>query len=97
MIYLDYAASTPVKKEVLDTFYDASIKYFANPNSSHKFILTGILAAELLVKKAVTPLYFKHLNTNGNGFCLIIIQAIKGFTIKVTKVIHPSNKIINFP
>ena len=36
MIYLDYAASTPVKKEVLDTFYDASIKYFANPNSSHK-------------------------------------------------------------
>ena len=33
MIYLDYAASTPVKKEVLDTFYDASIKYFANPNS----------------------------------------------------------------
>lgn len=36
MIYLDYAASTPVKKEVLDTFYDAAIKYFANPNSSHK-------------------------------------------------------------
>lgn len=36
MIYLDYAASTPVNKEVLDSFYDSSIKYYANPNSSHK-------------------------------------------------------------
>ncbi len=36
MIYLDYAASTPVYKEVLDSFYDSSIKYYANPNSSHK-------------------------------------------------------------
>lgn len=36
MIYLDYAASTPVNKEVLDSFYDSSIKYYGNPNSSHK-------------------------------------------------------------
>ncbi len=36
MVYLDYAAGCPVKKEVLDCFYDASLKYFANPNSSHK-------------------------------------------------------------
>lgn len=36
MVYLDYAAGCPVKKEVLDCFYDTSLKYFANPNSSHK-------------------------------------------------------------
>ena len=36
MIYLDYAANTPVEKEVLETFVDATKKYIANPNSSHK-------------------------------------------------------------
>ena len=36
MVYLDYAAGCPVKKEVLDCFYDTSLKYYANPNSSHK-------------------------------------------------------------
>ena len=37
MIYLDYAASTPVDDQVLDTFYRVSKKYYANPNSIHKF------------------------------------------------------------
>ena len=36
MIYLDYAANTPVDKEVLDYFYDISLKYYSNPNSVHK-------------------------------------------------------------
>ena len=36
MIYLDYAASTPVDVQVLDLFCDVTKKYFANPNSSHK-------------------------------------------------------------
>ena len=36
MIYLDYAANTPVDKEVLDYFYEVSSKYYANPNSIHK-------------------------------------------------------------
>lgn len=36
MIYLDYAANTPVEKDVLKTFVDATIKYTANPNSSHQ-------------------------------------------------------------
>ena len=35
MIYLDYAANTPVEEEVLNTFVDATKKYIANPNSSH--------------------------------------------------------------
>lgn len=36
MIYLDYAAATPIDNEVLDTYYEVSKKYYANPNSSHK-------------------------------------------------------------
>lgn len=36
MIYLDYAANTPVSEEVLSSFVDATRTYTANPNSSHK-------------------------------------------------------------
>lgn len=35
MVYLDYAANTPVDKEVLDTFYKVSLEYIGNPNSPH--------------------------------------------------------------
>ena len=35
MIYLNYAANTPIEKEVLDTYYQATMKYFANPNANH--------------------------------------------------------------
>lgn len=36
MIYLDYAAATLPDDSVLDTFYQVTKKYYANPNSSHK-------------------------------------------------------------
>lgn len=36
MVYLDYAANSRVDKEVLDLFYDATLKYYANPNSHHR-------------------------------------------------------------
>ena len=45
MIYLDYAASTPVDDEVLNTFYKDTKKYFANPNSSHKL---GVIANDVI-------------------------------------------------
>jgi cysteine desulfurase len=35
MIYLDYAANTPVQEEVLQAFCKASREYPANPNSNH--------------------------------------------------------------
>ena len=35
-IYLDYAANTPVDKEVLDVFNDTTLKYYTNSNSTHK-------------------------------------------------------------
>lgn len=36
MIYLDYAANTPIDKEVIEYFTKESMKYIANPNSSHQ-------------------------------------------------------------
>ena len=45
MIYLDYAANTPVEKSVLDLYYEVSLKYFANPNSSHRL---GLEAKKVL-------------------------------------------------
>ncbi|MPW27127.1 aminotransferase class V-fold PLP-dependent enzyme [Alkalibaculum sp. M08DMB] len=47
MIYLDYAAETPVNEEVLKTFYDVSQKYIGNPNSTHAL---GVLAKARLNK-----------------------------------------------
>ena len=43
MIYLDYAANTPVEKDVLKCFVESTTKYIANPNSSHPL---GLLAKE---------------------------------------------------
>lgn len=36
MIYLDYAAHTPVDDSVLQTFFDVSKDYIGNPNSTHR-------------------------------------------------------------
>ena len=47
MIYLDYAANTPIDKEVLDYYYEISQKYYGNPNSNHKM---GLMAKEVIDK-----------------------------------------------
>jgi len=36
MIYLDYAANTPADPRVLDTYTQTSLRYYGNPNASHK-------------------------------------------------------------
>ena len=36
MVYLDYSATTPVNKEVLDSFDKVSLNFIGNPNSLHK-------------------------------------------------------------
>ncbi len=47
MTYLDYAANTPVREEVLFAFCEAAKAYPANPNSPHGL---GKLAEERLIK-----------------------------------------------
>lgn len=58
MIYLDYSATTPIDKEVLKSFCDAS-EYIGNPNSLHKL---GIEAHNLI--DSATDQIKKLLNLN---------------------------------
>lgn len=51
MIYLDYAANTPVCEEALQTFCDVSRRFVANPSSRHAL---GALAGECLNQASQT-------------------------------------------
>jgi len=53
MVYLDYSATTPVDKRVLDTFVKVSLDYIGNPNSLHKL---GV-EAKNLEKSATKQIY----------------------------------------
>lgn len=59
MIYLDYAAGTPVDQEVLDLFYETTKKYYANPNSSHQL---GKLEKNMIDQS--TSNILKNMNLN---------------------------------
>ena len=54
----------------------------SSPISSQTFILTGILAAELLVKKAVRALLFRQWKISGYGFLRIHQYTRRGFVTK---------------
>lgn len=43
MIYLDHAATSPINKEVLDSFFQINNRYFANTSSNHKLGQTTLL------------------------------------------------------
>lgn len=47
MTYLDYSATTPVNKDVLESFNKVCLEYIGNPNSLHKL---GIEANEMINK-----------------------------------------------
>ncbi len=59
MIYLDYAANTPVDEEVLEAFNEATRTYIANPNSSHPL---GLKAREEIDK--CSSIVAKYFNTD---------------------------------
>ena len=42
---LDYSATTPVNKDVLESYSNACLKYIGNPNSLHKL---GVEASNLI-------------------------------------------------
>lgn len=83
MIYLDYSATTPVNKEVLDTFNKVSLDFIGNPNSLHKL---GVKSkdlidsatrqiAELLGVKQTEIIYTSGASESNN-------LAIKGIALK---------------
>ena len=59
--------------------------------------IAGMLAAELLVKNAVTPLSLKHLNTRGYGLRLRNINDMNGSIIRATISIQPTRMTSSFP
>jgi hypothetical protein len=47
-------------------------------------MFTGILAAELLVKNAVTALPLRHVNSRGYGFLLVWRKTRSGLVTNIT-------------
>lgn len=82
-MYLDYAASTPVKPEVLREFNNIAEHYYANPSSEHRLGLDAERivkdAQELIAKKlncSSAEIYFTSGATMSNNI------AIQGFMRK---------------
>lgn len=61
MTYLDYSATTPVNKEVLDSFNKICLEYIGNPNSLHKL---GIQANEMINKATKQIAELLHVKSN---------------------------------
>ena len=100
MIYLDNAASTRVREEVLETVNDILLNDYANPDAAHEF---GIQVAKRIKKSrqiiadalsvSIKEVYFTSGGSEGNN---IIIQGIingnprQGKHLITTKIEHPS-------
>ena len=80
MIYLDYAANTPIEKEVLDTYYQATMHYFANPNANHSLGLQAKDIIDQITKKFLNNymFYLKKLFIHQGPVKQIILLS-KGF------------------
>ena len=65
MIYLDYAANTPVDEEVLSEYIKATKEYFGNPNSTH---FAGKIANDRIEKASnhILELFREHTNLSDN-------------------------------
>lgn len=67
MIYLDYAANTPVEEEILREFVEINRRYIGNPNSLHPM---GIEARDKLDDRDIDCVSFtphKYFGINGGG------------------------------
>lgn len=82
MIYLDYSATTPVSKEVLDTFTKVNLDFIGNANSLHKL---GNNANNLIISSTNQIKEILHINkdiiyTSGSSESNNL--AIKGIALK---------------
>lgn len=100
MIYLDYSATTPVSKDVLDSYIKVTKEYIGNPNSLHSL---GEKSRELLnsATKQIcelldikeTELIYTSGSTESNNTALVgyaLRNQKKGKNIVVSKLEHPS-------
>ncbi len=100
MIYLDYSATTPVKKEVLETYEKVSLSYIGNPNSLHRL---GVESKKLmdaatkqiaeLLKVQENEVIFTSSASEANNLALVgVIEKYpnRGKHIITTKLEHSS-------
>ena len=100
MIYVDYSATTPVLKEVLDSYNKVTIDYFGNPNSLHSL---GVKSRELLnsATKQISNIFkikeeeiiYTSGSTEANNLALIgcaLAHGKRGSHIVVSKLEHES-------
>lgn len=100
MIYLDYSATTPVSKEVLDSYVKVTKEYIGNPNSLHSL---GEKSNELLdsatkqisevLDIATSEIIYTSGSTESNNLALIgyaLKNSKRGKNIVVSKLEHPS-------
>ena len=100
MIYLDYAATTPINKEVYDSYVKLLGNYFANSSSIHKM---GLKANEFLeasresiaslIKVKKEEIIFTSGATESNNLAILgILNSYKnkGKRIITSSIEHPS-------
>ncbi len=100
MIYLDYSATTPVNKKVLETFDKVSLEFPGNPNSLHKLGLesnklidaaTSHIAQLLGVKKDEIIYTSGATESNNTAFYGVLNKyKERGKEIITTKLEHSS-------
>lgn len=100
MIYLDYAATTPPDKRVIESFDKTSIEYFANANSLHdegikakKLMEAGVSQVANLLKVKDSEIIFTSGASESNNLAIFgVINKYKnrGRTILTTKLEHSS-------
>lgn len=100
MVYLDYAATTPVDKRVLESFDRTCLEYIANPNSLHSEGVKARKLMEAAVNQVATLLnvhdneiIFTSGATESNNLAITgVINKYKdrGKTIITTKLEHSS-------
>ncbi len=100
MIYLDYAANTPVDPEVMQSFVEETNRYIANPNSTHPLGLQAKRRLDDITEQIAELLGVKHqeiIYTSGaseaNNLAIKgLVQAYKnnGKHILSTCLEHPS-------
>ncbi|MCS7183737.1 MAG: cysteine desulfurase [Patescibacteria group bacterium] len=104
MIYLDYASTTPLDKEVLREMKKYFIEYFGNPSSLHSFGQKALMAVDQsreLIKNLIQVDHFNEIiftssATESNNLAIKGLAYLYYFRLKIkphfltTEIDHPS-------
>ena len=100
MIYLDYSATTPVSKEVLDSYVKVTRDYIGNPNSlhclgqkSHELLNSATRQISEVMDIEESEIIYTSGSTEANNMAIIgyaLKNSRRGKNIVVSKLEHPS-------